>query len=317
VCATFISTDEARALRLVFAAHKAWSQYIYGSAPAAAAARGGRSSLDSVLQRIDFGPAGCFPEGVAATQSPMWPLDGVRARLLAMMAARVQSTFGELLPWATAGKACGADMMQLTQMRPREELAPHVDSRDRWGEGIASIAWGQVRAPRRPPCASLCVRWRRATRSEVPTLAICAPHLVRSCPVLPAPPATASRRRSRAIHSDFRPLRPSSSCARALASAAQSAGPDSPLGEPWTLCMRRGKGRAAEDSVDIALPGGACYIITRVAQGRTEHCAAGKLAHQWCTCCWRHGVQTNPQGLVTRQSVTIRCYAQRAASTVM
>jgi hypothetical protein len=74
--------------------------------------------------------------------------------------------------------------------------------------------------------------------------------------------------------------------------------------------MRRGQGRSADDCVDIALPAGACYIITRAAQGRTEYCLAAKVAHQRCSCCWRHGVQTNRQGFVTRQSITIRVHAK-------
>jgi len=119
-------------------------------------------------------------------------------------------------------------MMQFTQMRPFEELAPHVDSRDRWNEGIASMAWGQ------------------------------------------------------------------------------GEGSGSPAGENWTLCMRRGLAKSEHDRVDIALPAGACYVITRAAQGRTQHCLAAKVAHQRCACCWRHGVQTDRDGLVTRQSITIR-----------
>lgn len=74
--------------------------------------------------------------------------------------------------------------------------------------------------------------------------------------------------------------------------------------------MRRGHGKAAEDRVDIALPAGASYVITREAQGRTEFCRAGKVAHQFCGCCWRHGVQTERHGLVTRQSITMRVFVR-------
>mmetsp|Transcript_6590 Transcript_6590/g.19247 ORF Transcript_6590/g.19247 Transcript_6590/m.19247 type:complete len:110 (-) Transcript_6590:194-523(-) len=74
--------------------------------------------------------------------------------------------------------------------------------------------------------------------------------------------------------------------------------------------MRRGTGKAAEDRADLKLPPGTGYIITGEAQGRTHHCRAGRVAHQRCTCCWMHGVQTLPDGLVARQSVTIRVFAK-------
>mmetsp|Transcript_21671 Transcript_21671/g.72893 ORF Transcript_21671/g.72893 Transcript_21671/m.72893 type:complete len:543 (-) Transcript_21671:533-2161(-) len=232
VCRAILSPDEIRALRLVFDAHKCWAQYIYGSSPSTAPRPGAGVGLDSVLQRIDFGPAGCFPEGVIASQTPMWTIGAVRARLLHLLRERMRCVFRQFLPGADGGPEWRPDMLQLTQMRPNEELAPHVDSRDLYGEGIASFAWGQT------------------------------------------------------------------------------GGADQAEGEPWRLCMRRGPGRRPEDRADLLMPPGSGYIITGRAQGRTAVCLSGKRAHQRCTCCWMHGVQTLADGMVTRQSITIRVNAK-------
>lgn len=266
VCHGLLAPDEVRALRLLFDAHKCWAQYIYGTSQVVPE----RADLNSVLQRIDFGPVGCMPEGVVASQSPMWPIGAARTRLLALLQARVRSVFGQRLPWDDAEHA--ADMMQFTQMRPNEELAPHYDSRDRWGEGIASMAWGQV----------------RRLASDAPRA---------RCPLRAARCALARTRTRRLTRGPRAP-------------AAQGEGLERPEGEPWTLMMRRGSARAPHDCVDVPLPPGTGYILTREAQGRTEHCAAGKVAHQRCSCCWLHGVQTKRDGFVARQSVTIRVYAK-------
>lgn len=335
----------------MFAAHKSWSQYIYGSAPAlerpsaaSLEARGGEGEpaarsggggqrerglqLDSVLQRIDFGPPGCLPEGVVAAQSPMWPLNAAREHLLSLLQARVRAVFGPLLPWNDDDAR--ADMIQFTQMRPSEELAPHVDSRDRWAEGIASIAWGQVRACPSPTAAkprdsgavaqiwATAVSWR--ARVEAAGVHRASPRIARCARGRPAAPREPHPRISPPRRARATPLFPFRLAAQLnlaparpppnLRTVAQGESFESFSGEPWTLCMRRGQGKAAEDKVDIVLPAGASYIITGSAQGRTEHCLAGKVAHQRCACCWRHGVQTDRHGLVTRQSITMRVFAR-------
>jgi len=77
-------------------------------------------------------------------------------------------------------------------------------------------------------------------------------------------------------------------------------------GDVWTLGMQCGPSNNVQRSVDIPLPAGAAYMLSKGAQGRSRWCRKHKVAHESCTCCWMHGVW-NPSER-TRQSITMRAY---------
>ena len=55
------------------------------------------------------------------------------------------------------------------------------------------------------------------------------------------------------------------------------------------------------------MPSGSAYILTGVAQGRTNVCQQRKVAHAMCSCCWTHGIW-NDVSRHTRQSITMRVF---------
>ncbi len=132
----FLGPSEVEALRTVHGAHRAWTQYTYGT-------QGARGELASVVQRIDFGPddasKGLQPEGVVGG-APMWRLGEMRAEIVAAVGARLRHVFGAASLWA----GTAPDTLQLTRMGVQQELANHYDKRDKWKEGIASVAWSEL-----------------------------------------------------------------------------------------------------------------------------------------------------------------------------
>jgi len=132
VCADFLDAREVEALRTLFGAHRAWAQYSYGET-------GRHGQLASVVQRIDFGPAYLRAEGVVGG-THMWPLGGERAELLRMVGERLRHVFGGAGLW----RAETPDTLQLTRIGCAQKLANHFDRRDRWLEGIATVAWSEL-----------------------------------------------------------------------------------------------------------------------------------------------------------------------------
>lgn len=132
VCESFLSEAEVEALRTVMGAHRAWVHYAYGST-------GRHNELASVVQRIDFGPPTLRPEGVT-DDSPMWRLGSLRAELVSMMGERLQHVCKTARLW----EGLMPDTMQLTKIGSAQMLANHVNRRDRWQDGIATIAWSEL-----------------------------------------------------------------------------------------------------------------------------------------------------------------------------
>ena len=57
----------------------------------------------------------------------------------------------------------------------------------------------------------------------------------------------------------------------------------------------------------MTLPPGSAYILSGVAQGRTQVCEQRKVAHNMCSCCWTHGIW-NEASAHTRESITLRVF---------
>ena len=136
VIENFLDDAEVEALRTVMGAHRAWHHYAYGSV-------GRHGELDSVVQRIDFGPGAMRAEGVVGG-APMWRLGPMRAEMLSMVGERLRSVCRAAGLWG----ATRPDTLQLTRIGCAHKIANHWDRRDRWQEGIASIAWSEL------PCES-------------------------------------------------------------------------------------------------------------------------------------------------------------------
>mmetsp|Transcript_43407 Transcript_43407/g.98060 ORF Transcript_43407/g.98060 Transcript_43407/m.98060 type:complete len:325 (-) Transcript_43407:633-1607(-) len=132
ICTNFLDPKEVEALRTLVGSHRAWAQYTYGST-------GRHGELASMVQRIDFGPANLPPEGVVGG-TPMWRLGSLRAELVQMLGARLQHVFDPVQLWADTEP----DTLQLTKIGCAQKLANHWDRRDRWQEGIASLAWSEL-----------------------------------------------------------------------------------------------------------------------------------------------------------------------------
>ena len=94
-----------------------------------------------MLERIDFGPAEMQAEGVAAARSFIQPVGELRQAVLEVLVARLRAVFGGL--W----EGEQVNMMQFTQIGPGRCLGNHFDRRDKWREGIASVAWGEAESP--------------------------------------------------------------------------------------------------------------------------------------------------------------------------
>lgn len=132
VCINFLSEVEVEALRTIMGAHRAWAQYSYGET-------GRYGELASVVQRIDFGPTKMRAEGMVGGTS-MWQLGSLRTELLRMMGDRLRHVFERVGLWRSEAP----DTLQLTKIGSSQKLANHFDSRDRWLEGIATIAWSEL-----------------------------------------------------------------------------------------------------------------------------------------------------------------------------
>ena len=131
VCDNFLNAAEVEALRTVYGAHRAWAHYSYGTT--------GSDRLDSVVQRIDFGPRQMRAEGVVSG-APMWRLGSIRSEMLHLIEERLRHVCAEAGLWHTTRP----DTLQLTKIGSAQKLANHWDRRDRWQEGIASIAWSEL-----------------------------------------------------------------------------------------------------------------------------------------------------------------------------
>jgi len=132
ICTNFLDPKEVEALRTLVGSHRAWAQYTYGST-------GRHGELASMVQRIDFGPANLPPEGVVGG-TPMWRLGSLRTELVQMLGARLQYVFSPVQLWPDMEP----DNLQLTKIGCAQKLANHWDRRDRWEEGIASVAWSEL-----------------------------------------------------------------------------------------------------------------------------------------------------------------------------
>ena len=97
--------------------------------------------------------------------------------------------------------------------------------------------------------------------------------------------------------------------AEGIASIAWSDAPgvSDPRGDPWALRMQIGPESNAIESIVTTLPAGSAYLMTGKSQGRSEVCQRHCVAHEFCTCCWTHGVW-NEQSQQTRQSITLRVF---------
>jgi len=224
ICRDFLDAAETEALRTLFAAHNnRWSMYNWGHV-------GRKSELASVLQRIDFGLPEMTAEGVAAARSMVQPIGELQQQIISLLEMRLRAAFGAPAWGGTMPNApTNPNMMQFTEIAPGTCLGNHFDRRDKWAEGIASIAW-----------------------SDAP-------------------------------------------------------GVSDPRGDPWALRMQIGPESNAIESIVTTLPAGSAYLMTGKSQGRSEVCQRHCVAHEFCTCCWTHGVW-NEQSQQTRQSITLRVF---------
>ena len=181
VCNTFLNTEEVEALRLVFAAHQGWLLYHWGELGRAG---GAQSGLASTLKRIDFGEEEMTAEGVAASRSAVQPLGALQLELIAMFETRLRAAFRPLL-WADS--PC-ANMLQFTQISAGHCLGHHFDRRDKWSEGIASIAWSDVASAADPRGE----HWTLSMQCGVAPGAPVRPALWSHCPAIHRPSPTVS-----------------------------------------------------------------------------------------------------------------------------
>ena len=72
----------------------------------------------------------------------MWKLGAARAELLQMLSDRLRTVFAPAELWATTEP----DTLQIMKVGAQQVLANHWDRRDKWLEGIASVAWGELPA---------------------------------------------------------------------------------------------------------------------------------------------------------------------------
>jgi len=148
ICTNFLDPKEVEALRTLVGSHRAWAQYTYGST-------GRHGELASMVQRIDFGPANLPPEGVVGG-TPMWRLGSLRTELVQMLGARLQYVFSPVQLWPDMEP----DNLQLTKIGCAQKLANHWDRRDRWEEGIASVAWSELPSEGPRHCVPCCAAWK-------------------------------------------------------------------------------------------------------------------------------------------------------------
>ena len=75
----------------------------------------------------------------------------------------------------------------------------------------------------------------------------------------------------------------------------------------WLLRMQCGPPGPGQKEVTCTIPPGSAYILSGVAQGRTQVCEQRKVAHNMCSCCWTHGIW-NEASHHTRESITLRVF---------
>ena len=264
----FLSIEEVELLRDLFSAHHGWAMYNWGNV-------GRRNELASVLQRIDFGLPEMTAEGVAASGSngtQVQPIGELQQHVISLLEMRMRAHFGEVA-WGGEDPTPEhrPNMLQFTRIAPGTCLGNHFDRRDKWEEGIASIAWGQAPGQEDsrgdPVRACACMH---AYRTQCMRLALL-PLLF----LLTARPFV-------------RLFRLSLVCAV----GAQDA-------------VRPARHRPKETLTTI--PPGSAYILTGVSQGRTGFCSQRKVAHNMCSCCWTHGIW-NEESVHTRESITMRVF---------
>ena len=142
ICRDFLSIEEVTALRQLFSAQNGWTLYNWGSI-------GRKNDLASVLQRIDFGLPEMTAEGVAAARNTVQPIGELQQQILTLLELRLREAFGEAAWGGPERDGCPPpsirpNMMQFTRIAPGTCLGNHFDRRDKWDEGIASVAWSDV-----------------------------------------------------------------------------------------------------------------------------------------------------------------------------
>ena len=146
VCPEFLSLEEVQVLRTIFNAHNHWSLYNWGNV-------GRYNELASVLQRIDFGLPEMTAEGVAAARSSVQPIGELQQTLITLLEMRMRAAFGKVAWGGEDGPThpdCRPNMLQFTRIAPGTCLGNHFDRRDKWDEGIASLAWGEAHGLKDP-----------------------------------------------------------------------------------------------------------------------------------------------------------------------
>ena len=74
------------------------------------------------------------------------PIGELQQTLISLLEARMREAFGAVAWGGPAGPPhpdCRPNMLQLTRIAPGTCLGNHFDRRDKWDEGIASIAWSE------------------------------------------------------------------------------------------------------------------------------------------------------------------------------
>lgn len=135
VCADFLSIAEIEVFRMLFHAHNHWSLYNWGHVG---------KGLASILQRIDFGMPEMTAEGVAAAKSTVQPIGELQQTIISLLENRMRAAFGRVAWGGEDGPThpdCRPNMLQFTRIAPGTCLGNHFDRRDKWDEGIASLAW--------------------------------------------------------------------------------------------------------------------------------------------------------------------------------
>ena len=287
VCPEFLSLEEVQVLRTVFNAHNNWSMYNWGNV-------GRHNELASVLQRIDFGVEEMTAEGVAAARSSVQPIGELQQALITLLEERMRAAFGRVAWGGEEGPThpdCRPNMLQFTRIAPGTCLGNHFDRRDKWDEGIASIAWGEAPGHRDPRGDEVRPRLA-ADRAR-----LCRPRPMRGRQI--------NGRGSRAL--GFPCLLAARRRARCKSCAHSAARPVVRVRAQWLLRMQCGPNGPGQKEVTRTIPPGAAYILSGVAQGRTGFCEQRRVAHNMCSCCWTHGIW-NEASMHTRESITMRVF---------
>ena len=155
---------EVVALRSIMGCHREWVRgpiaggYAYGS----------KVRHADCVQRIDFGPRQLAPEEML-NDAQMWRLGELRTELLTLVCERLRVACKAAGLWGAATP----DAMQLMQMGAGQQLAQHYERRERWQDGVASIAWSSLpsEADARGDAWSLVLE-RGASRKDVQSVTL-------------------------------------------------------------------------------------------------------------------------------------------------